>query len=197
MTKWVTDMKNDDSDMKIVGDVLDAAEIEAAETADTALLLEREKENGNLSRARRLGAILAEEVSASEGERPSDETGVAETTQRRILLAFIAETGIEALLPNSMLVETAQSVFYSTLRVTAPVFFEDLQDSGAFSFYRLRIADLWMEWDDVSLFPKIGETYAALCGKPESVRLANEGARIYAAFVEQVRFFSGEMKFEK
>jgi len=196
MTKRVTDMKNDDSDMKIVGDVPDAAEIEAAETADTALLLEREKENGNLSRARRLGAILAEEVSASEGEHPSGEIGAAEVTQRRILLAFIAETGIESLLPNSMLIETAQSVFYSTLRVTAPTFFEDLQGSGAFSFYRLHIADLRMDWDSAVLFPQIGETYAALCGQPESVRLTAEGAKIYAAFVERVRFFTGEMKFE-
>ena len=56
-------MRNDDSDMKIVGEKLDPP-AERDDTHETALQLEREKANGNLARARRLGAMMAEEVSA-------------------------------------------------------------------------------------------------------------------------------------
>lgn len=57
----------DDRDMKIAGDDFEPVNEAGADVGHEAQLLEQEKENGNLSRARRLGAILADEVSAVEG----------------------------------------------------------------------------------------------------------------------------------
>ena len=89
----------DDRDMKIAGDDFEPVEPRTGEADNgDAALLEQEKENGNLSRARRLGAILAEEVSAVEGDSPTDNSALL--TQRRILLAFAVEVGLDALLPN-------------------------------------------------------------------------------------------------
>lgn len=70
-------MPFDDSDMKIAGDdfepVKKADEQESVEA--TARQLAQEKSNGNLSRARRLGAIMADEVSAIDGStNPAHET---------------------------------------------------------------------------------------------------------------------------
>lgn len=60
--------RQEDSDMKIVPD--GAVEMpEPAEDSVEAMarLLDREKKNGNLSKARRLGARMAEEVASVEG----------------------------------------------------------------------------------------------------------------------------------
>lgn len=179
-------MRNDDSDMKIMGDEFEPP-AEKDDTHETARQLEREKANGNLGRARRLGAMMAEEVSSIEGGVPVSEP--APLTQRRILLAFAVEVGFEAFLPNSILAETAQSVFYETLRQDAPAFFEDLQESGAYSFYFLCVR----EGREVE--KKVGETYASLCGRPKQETLAREGSELYVRFIGQVQKLVNDIGF--
>ena len=51
-------MRNDDSDMKIMGDDFAPPE-EKDDSQETAELLEKEKANGNLNRARQFGALMA------------------------------------------------------------------------------------------------------------------------------------------
>ena len=176
-------MQYDDSDMKIVGE-----ETPSGDDMDaTAALLAREKANGNLSRARRLGAIMAEEVASVEGVQPSERAFIM--AQRRILLAFAVEVGFDAFLPNNLLSQTAQSIFYDTLRLTAPSFYEDLQESGAFSFYYLCVR----EGREVE--KRVGEIYASLCGKPGSPELAKEGADLYIYFIAQVHLIADSIDF--
>lgn len=179
-------MPFDDSDMKIAGDAFEPAK-EADDAEATALLLAREKKNGNLSRARRLGAIMAEEVSAIEGDSRAQDA--ATLTQRRILLAFAVEVGLDAFLPDTLLAQTAQSVFYETLRQTASAFYEDLQESGAFSFYYLCVRE------GRQVENKVGETYASLCGRAGDPEVAAEGAWLYVHFIEQVKAFTDRMDF--
>lgn len=90
--------RQEDSDMKIVPD--GAVEMpEPAEDSVEAMarLLDREKKNGNLSKARRLGARMAEEVASVEGYSTAA-GGPAENPsllpQRRILMAFAVEVGL-------------------------------------------------------------------------------------------------------
>lgn len=179
-------MKNDDSDMKIAG--VGPPREPADNGEETARLLAREKACGNLQRARRLGAIMAEDVAAAEGGQPLTQDS-AQMYQRRILLAFAVEVGLDAFLPNSLLAQTAQSVFYDTLQATAPSFFEDLQESGAFSFYYLRVR----EGRDVE--KRVGETYATLCGRAGDDALAKAGAELYTRFIRQVRSLADSMDF--
>lgn len=101
-------MQNDDRDMKIAGEDFKSVPV-LDDVEETSRLLEREKASGNLNRARRLGAIMADEVAAVEGDDPASEA-VSET-QRRILLTFAVEVALETLLPNSILSETSKSVF--------------------------------------------------------------------------------------
>lgn len=179
-------MQNDDSDMKIAGN-----EFKSPPSADdsevTTYWLEKERSNGNLSRARRLGAIMAEEVSAVEGGHPAEAAAVL--TQRRILLAFAVEVGLNQFLPNPLLSKTALSVFNETLRQIASVFYEDLQESGAFSFYYLCIR----EGHDVE--NKVGETFASLCGRKTDETLIREGKETYLHFIKLVHYFTDSMKF--
>jgi hypothetical protein len=175
----------DDSDMKIVTGDFDPAPEPAEESAEaTARLLEREKKNGNLSKARRLGARMAEEVASIEGYTTAA-NGAAENpsllTQRRILLAFAVEVGLDAFLPNNLVAQTAQNVFYDTLHITAPEFYDDLQESGAFSFYYLCVRN------GRQVEKKVGETFASLCGMKGSESYARMGQELYIRFTGQVK----------
>ena len=154
----------DDRDMKIAGDDFEPVNEAGADVGHEAQLLEQEKENGNLSRARRLGAILADEVSA-------------------------VEVGLDALLPNSLTAQTAQDIFYNSLRVTAPRFYDDLQASGAFSFYYLCVRD------GRQVEEKVGETFASLCGKKDDPAYARMGQELFRRFSGQVRNFVDTLEF--
>lgn len=187
-------MPFDDSDMKIAGDdfepVKKADEQESVEA--TARQLAQEKSNGNLSRARRLGAIMADEVSAIDGStNPVHETerNRALPMQRRILLAFAVEVGLDAFLPNQLVAQTAQNIFYNTLLITAPSIYEDLQESGAFSFYYLCFRD------GRQVEQRVGETFAALCGRKEDPEYEQMGRKLYMRFIAQVKHFADTLEF--
>ncbi len=179
-------MRNDDSDMKIMGDDFAPPE-EKDDSQETAELLEKEKANGNLNRARQFGALMAEEVLAVEGASPAQDPALL--TQRRILLAFAVEVGFESAFPNSLLTETAQSVFYETLQKDAPEFYETLQGSGAFSFYFLCVRE------GRQVEEKVGETFASLCGKPKEESLVREGSALYRRFIAEVQQSIEDMGF--
>ena len=177
----------DDRDMKIAGDDFEPVNEAGADVGHEAQLLEQEKENGNLSRARRLGAILADEVSAVEGDSRTDDSALL--TQRRILLSFAVEVGLDALLPNSLTAQTAQDIFYNSLRVAAPRFYDALQASGAFSFYYLCVRD------GRQVEEKVGETFASLCGKKDDPAYARMGQELFRRFSGQVRNFVDTLEF--
>lgn len=153
-------------------------------------LLEQEKANGNLSRARRLGAIMADEVSAIEGgdSQPAEDIGSL-LTQRRILLAFAVEVGLDAFLPNNLVAQTAQNVFYNTLHITAPAFYDDLQESGAFSFYYMYVRG------GKQVERRVGETFASLCGKKGDETYTHMGEELYLRFIAQVKHFTDTLEF--
>lgn len=157
----------DDRDMKIAGDDFEPVNEAGADVGHEAQLLEQEKENGNLSR--------------------TDDSALL--TQRRILLSFAVEVGLDALLPNSLTAQTAQDIFYNSLRVTAPRFYDDLQASGAFSFYYLCVRD------GRQVEEKVGETFASLCGKKDDPAYARMGQELFRRFSGQVRNFVDTLEF--
>ena len=177
----------EDQDIKIAGDSFESAADDDSEGDQTARELQREKDNGNLNRARRLGAIMADDVSAIEGDSPSGDSVLM--TQRRILLAFAVAVGLESFLSSSLLSETAQSVFYDTLRETAPAFYEDLQESNAFSFYYLCVRD------GGQVENKVGKTFASLCGMTDNETYARMGEELYRRFIGQVQHYTEVLAF--
>lgn len=97
--------------------------------------------------------------------------------------------GLDALLPNSLTAQTAQDIFYNSLRVTAPRFYDDLQASGAFSFYYLCVRD------GRQVEEKVGETFASLCGKKDDPAYARMGQELFRRFSGQVRNFVDTLEF--
>lgn len=181
--------KFDDSDMKIAGDDFSS---EAVDGADVSVLLEQERENGNLDKARRLGSLLAGDVVSIE-DAPGPANGAAENPelplQRRILLAFAAEVGLEMYLPNQLVAGIAQNTFYHLLDETTPAFYDTLQNSGAFSFYYLCVRE------GKNVEKKVGETFATLCGMADSQSYARMGKELYIRFIGQIRGLAESLAF--
>ena len=109
--------------------------------------------------------------------------------QRRILLAFAVEVGLDAFLPNQLVAQTAQNIFYNTLLITAPSIYEDLQESGAFSFYYLCFRD------GRQVERRVGETFAALCGRKGDPEYEQMGREFYIRFIGQVKHFADTLEF--
>ena len=196
--------RQDDSDMKIVSGAF-APETEAGESpAALADAVARAKENGDLARARNLGALLAERVlppgeAPAVGETSPDGTptdsetplpGRAAERQGRFLKAFAVEAALDAYLPNTVLADTAKNVFYEALTAAAPGFTEELQESGAFSFYYLCVRG------GVGAERKIGESYAMLCGRAEDAGFAKIGEKRYLTFLDEVKAMIDADQFE-
>lgn len=181
-------MYMDDSDMKIAGASFGDSSGTIRDSAEqTAHLLEHHKKNGNLSRARRLGAIMADSVSAIEGDSPAQDSALL--TQRRILLAFAVEVGLECFLPDSLVAQTAQNIFYNTLHTTSPAFYDDLQESGAFSFYYLCVRD------GREVEQCVGKTFASLCGHAGDAAYAHTGEQLYIRFIDEVQSTADSLEF--
>lgn len=184
-----------DNDVKIFGDSVDLSQFVPFDTETAASMVqqvEREKQNGNLGKARRMGARLAEDIAAIDHITPPA-NGAAENpallTQRRILLAFAAEVGMDAFLPNNLTAQEAQNIFYNNLHLIAPAFYDDLQESGAFSFYYLCVRN------GRQVERCIGETFARLCGMADSESYARMGIDAYNRFMAQVKRLAELMNF--
>ncbi len=164
----------DDSDMKIVGEqptvVADVAEAE----------LKRHQENGNLDKAKALGAALADKVLC---ETVAEEPFL---TEDRILRSFAALVGLESYLPVGLPVQTARGAFYEALMQRGV--YETICGDGAFSFYYLCLNE------GAQITQKIGETYARLCECEDEAVRAN-GQRIYLSFLADVQEMAFAQKF--
>ncbi len=164
---------NDDSDMKIAGDL--APEIDESEAA--ARLYRHEKENGNLAKAQEIGSALASVLLKPEGFtcfRNWEEDFAARS--RCILFAFVADQAVDTFLPNHLIRQFAESRFYDELRSNAPDLYESISRSAAYSMYLLckRSGD--------GRRIGIGGVYAKILRYPEDAALEQEGELLYESF---------------
>lgn len=143
----------------------------------------RERENGNIQRAKDLGQRVAELLNDSSNAFPHDEEGINPELkcQKETLLAFSAVAGLELACPSSVTSYAAQNSFYSTLEKTEPEIYKNTLTSGAFSFYYLA----FRRSDDIER--RIGQTFAMLCshdGDPVYQELGEALYCWFAAIVE-------------
>ncbi len=163
----------EDQDMKIF--TTSQRSLEFAEAERIVAELEHERQNGNLARARKLGARLAEEVSKigepgnSFGylvEVQEDDAQAKETVQqRKILLAFAIESSIAVYSPSKLIGTTILNTYYEMLSTCAKDFYDTISFAGAFSLYYLDLRR------GIKVSRAIGKTFAKLCGK--------EGDQVY------------------
>ena len=154
-----------DADMKIVGDERPAA-------IDTAAKWQQQKACGNIDRAHRLGAVLAQQLMNIE------EPDAARLLQKQMLLAFVVDDALPSLLPDELLTKTVRGTFYERLRGLLPDFEDTLHRLGA--FYRLSVDG------DTPDAARVGAVFAALCGCAEDAAVEKEGARLYRGYHERL-----------
>lgn len=172
--------QEDDSDIKIAGEEKKAPVDDSLKEAEE---LRKQKENGNLERARRLGQLLSKDIIRLDGESSfgeDEEESCEVRMQRRLLLAFAACYGVDVFVENKMVGKVAVNSFYDTLKKSLPAFYDDLSGSGAFSFYYLSVRR------GGNVEKNIGKTFAMLSGKEDDSVLSELGEALFIRFTDVI-----------
>ncbi len=175
---------DNDQDMKIVGEVIPKKSGEA----DTAESWIRQKNSGNIDRAHRLGAMLAQQLLTIQDD------DAARVLQKQMLFAFAVDAGCSVFLNDELLAQTARGTFFERLRTLLPSFEDTLHRLGAFTFYRL-----CLDSDAEKTLPaeKIGTVFAALCGRAEDAATETEGAALFRGYLSRLEETVAKAGFER
>lgn len=169
----------DNGDMKIAG-MEPAADNMAADSAAIENY-DRLRRNGDIARARRLGASAAgsiNEIHSSLGLNASEDEIVL---HERLLVIFSAAAALETCLSERILSHAALNVFYDVLKKDAPELYDAMSVSGAVTFYYLEYRKLGEQPAD------IGGRFAMLCGREDDPELTEIGGRIFTRAYDIVR----------
>ena len=126
------------------------------------------RQNGNLQKAKDLGARLATlsptDDDAKEGKGIDLISGLPQrfhsqviVYQIKVLLVFAAETVLQSEIRDEILATTAINAMHDKIREDMPVFFRNISSSAAFTFYCLALK----KRGDVT--ENIGEAFAMMC----------------------------------
>lgn len=172
----------DDQDMKIAGAVPSREMKSVSSPLNISEEYNRERENGNILRAKELGRRIAALLNDSSSAFPHDEEDInAELkSQKETLLAFSAVAGLELVCPSSATSYAAQNSFYSALEKTEPEIYKNTLTSGAFSFYYLA----FRRSGDIER--RIGQTFAMLCSHDGDPVYQELGEALYCWFASIV-----------
>jgi hypothetical protein len=172
------DPGDDDSDMKIAG-----AAPAAEEPDDAEKELERHRLSGNLDKAYALATELAEKIINEDGDISfgSDPGESAEIRmQRRLLLAFTVTYSVEMIIKSRILGQVVINHLYDGLKRDVPDFYEDIRESGSFSFYYLCIRK------GGSVDQCIGRSFAMLTGCEDDPVMEDLGEALFFHFKDIV-----------
>lgn len=170
-------MNFDDSDMKIVPD-RPSELFDLSEGAASAFV--REKNNGNMEKARALGVHLAAELSAEKQGVTLFGVGAFDNAdmllQRRVLFAYVVGRVVEEIAPNSIVAQSAMSAFYDAIQADSRETYKLLTDTAVFSLYSLsaRAAP-----DDPCA---IGRVFARLCAQENDKLFVRYGCELVEYF---------------
>ena len=131
----------------------------------------RQQENGNLSRAHRLG----EELAASFLGMPIEGEYAA---QQWVLLSYLVESELEQQIPNTLLSQSAQSRFAEQLQQRAPELARTVHDARAFTLYTLN--------ENCRTPRSEGEIFARLCECPGEEKVIALGERLAEEFTAEI-----------
>lgn len=174
--EFISGNDEDDSDIKIAGEQIQKPFVDTLKDANE---LEKQRDCGNLEKARELGAVLSDRIIDEDGECSfgSDSSEDNKTRiQRRMLLAFAACEAVETNIKSRVLQGVVLNVFYDTLKNALPEFYDDINESGSFSFYTLCAR----RGGDVP--HSVGETFAMLGGKEGDRVMEDLGEALYIRF---------------
>ena len=127
----------------------------------------RERDNGNLEKAKRLGRLFARHLRHL--WRPGDTAAVL--LQKKILYGYVVAKVIEKRSPNSVLEQAALGEFYREIRSRSPQEYDSIQDSVAFTKYLLSEHSPGDE--------RFGGVFAEQCGRKGDPELCGKGILLY------------------
>jgi hypothetical protein len=170
--------EEDDSDIKIAGE-------EHLNKTDDAITdaneLEAQRQNGNLKKARELGTELTNRIKSEDGESDFGQDSCEDDLtriQRRLLLVFAALDTVKANIKSPVLQGVVLNVFYNTLKSAQPEFYEDINESGSFSFYTLCVRR------GGNVEEEVGRTFAMLTDNEGSTVMEELGKALFLRFVD-------------
>lgn len=138
----------------------------AAEFAGNFDAVMRQRANGNIDKARRLGEVLATIAPTDDGDgifvnlrdHLSPKFFVQDILyQIRVLLVFACETLLQMELPTELLSTTAITSMYNAMEKDMPGFYSNIANGAAFTFYYLAL----QKGGDIS--ENMGDAFAMLC----------------------------------
>ena len=151
------------------------------------------RENGNLQKAKDLGARLATlsptDDDAREGKGIDLISGLPQrfrsqviVYQIKVLLVFAAETVLQSEIRDEILATTAINAMHDKIREDMPVFFRNISSSAAFTFYCLALK----KRGDVT--ENIGEAFAMMCDVQKNTEsFVNAGKTVWERAVKGLK----------
>ena len=151
-------------------------------------LMEKERANGNIDEAVRLGDYLADLFLNEKDllERLSSVLGTTDFPkeilfQMKILMFFSAEYTLNRILPNSIVKSTAVNALYGNIKNGDSAFYKEFSDGAEYSFYYLA-----MRKESQSVITEIGKAFAMLCGKEKEESYVELGKRLFNLIADEV-----------
>lgn len=177
-------MKFDDSDMKIAPNRMSKVS-DMSEGAASAFV--REKSNGNMDKARKLGQQFAAEMTApikgitlfGIGAFDNERT----MAQRKVLFAYVVNRITQDMAPNSILAQSVLSSFHESVKQQSAELYELINDSAAFSLYILA------HRSNPGNPESIGRVFAQLCNReddPVFIRYGTELSNYFMMYCTQI-----------
>ena len=181
-------MRNNDDDIKIFRPQRESS---AADFTSIAGIMDKQRANGNSTKAVILGERLADFT--PEELCPEDASKITpnELMQLRALMVFAAQIAMHKYLPNSILSTQAVNAMFERLEQTSPAFFGSISDGSSFSFYYLAVR----KNEDVT--NEIGRDYAMLCDEDDNGYLISLAGRVYEETDAKVLSLIENFEFER
>ena len=178
-------MHNDhDHDIKIFGGNPSKEPFSSNELYGDDADYKKEKENGNLEKAKELGRVLASEfVSVCRKDELTLSQNDSESlmTQKILLLSFTVMAGLEEFCSNIALANTARTSFFDKLYELDKDLFLRSSDTGAFSFYYLSFRR------GTEVDRRVGQTFAMLCSHDGDPIYQELGEALYCWFLSKIQ----------
>ena len=168
----------EDSDIKIFGKPTEPPD--ENDLLETAAFLNRQRANGNITKAKTLGEELAmfnpdKDSCCIALTAPAGNDALLNPVVRnqvRALVVFIAQTALHKRLNLQLLSSCAVNAMYDKIIETAPDFYTGISDGAAFTFYSLALKDS-------NEAVGIGERFAMLAGMEGNAACIAFGSRVY------------------
>jgi len=180
--------------MKIVGEKPSKDLKKNTELFGDVAEYDREKSNGNIKKAKALGAEIASEfisVCKKDELTISENDSESLITQKVLLLSFTVMAGLEQYCPNITVANAARTAFFDELNDLDKDLFKKSSDTGAFSFYYLSFRR------GTEVDRRVGQTFAMLCSHDGDPIYQELGEALYCWFLSTVQNLVQKTEFVK